>query len=49
VQQASQQSSTGTAQDQVASADQTQQSVQLPEVNLTTDGLDELLARIALY
>lgn len=49
VQQTSQQSSTGTAQDQVASADQTQQSVQLPEVNLTTDGLDELLAPIALY
>jgi hypothetical protein len=49
VQQTSQQSSTGTAQDQVASADQAQQSVQLPEVNLTTDGLDELLAPIALY
>jgi len=49
VQQTSQQSSTGTAQDQVASADQTQQSVQLPEVNLTADGLDELLAPIALY
>jgi hypothetical protein len=49
VQQASQPSSTGTAQDQVASADQTHQSVQLPEVNLTTDGLDELLAPIALY
>ena len=49
VQQISQQSSTGTAQDQVASADQTQQSVQLPEVNLTADGLDELLAPVALY
>ena len=49
VQQTLQQSSTGTAQDQVASAAQTQQSVQLSEVNLTADGLDELLAPIALY
>jgi hypothetical protein len=49
VQQTLQQSSTGTAQDQVASAAQTQQSVQLSEVNLTADGLDELLAPVALY
>jgi hypothetical protein len=49
VQQTLQQFSTGTEQDQVASADQAQQSVQLPEVNLTSDGLDELLAPIALY
>ncbi|MGB9446550.1 MAG: DUF3300 domain-containing protein, partial [Candidatus Acidiferrum sp.] len=34
---------------QAAQADQGQQPVQLPEVNLTADGLDELLAPIALY
>jgi hypothetical protein len=35
---------------QAASGDQgQQQQVQLPEVNLTADGLDELLAPIALY
>ena len=49
VQETSEQSSTGTAQDQAASTDQAQQAVQLPEVNLTADGLDELLAPIALY
>lgn len=48
-QQTSQQSSTGTTQDQAAPTDQAQQAVQLPEVNLTADGLDELLAPIALY
>jgi hypothetical protein len=34
---------------QAAQADQAQQPVQLPEVNLTADGLDELLAPVALY
>ena len=34
---------------QAAQADQGQQPVQLPEVNLTADGLDELLAPVALY
>jgi uncharacterized protein DUF3300 len=49
VQQTPQQSSTGSEQGQAASTQQAQQSVQLPEVNLTADGLDELLAPIALY
>jgi hypothetical protein len=48
-QQTSQQPSPGTAQDQAASTNQAQQAVQLPEVNLTADGLDELLAPVALY
>ena len=34
---------------QAAQADQGQPPAQLPEVNLTADGLDELLAPIALY
>lgn len=34
---------------QAAQVDQGQQQVQLPEVNLTADGLDELLAPVALY
>ena len=34
---------------QSGSADQVQPQIQLPEVNLTADGLDELLAPIALY
>jgi Protein of unknown function (DUF3300) len=34
---------------QAAQADQEQPPVQLPEVNLTANGLDELLAPIALY
>jgi hypothetical protein len=49
LQQTAQQSSTGTVQDHATPADQSQQSTQLPEVNLTADGLDELLAPIALY
>ena len=47
VQQTPQQPSNATG--QAATADQAQQAVQLPEVNLTADGLDELLAPIALY
>jgi hypothetical protein len=42
-------SSTGAAQDQAALTEQAQQAVQLPAVNLTADGLDELLAPVALY
>src|SRR5271166_1797214 len=34
---------------QAAPSDQGQQSAQLPEVNLSADGLDELLAPVALY
>jgi len=34
---------------QAAQPDQSQQQAQLPEVNLTADGLDELLAPVALY
>src|SRR5208337_2804540 len=34
---------------QAAPSDQGQQSAQLPEVNLSADGLDEILAPIALY
>jgi hypothetical protein len=34
---------------QAAPPDQAQQAVQLPEVNLSADGLDELLAPVALY
>jgi hypothetical protein len=49
VQQSPPQSANGSTQDQAAPADQTQQTAQLPEVNLTADGLDELLAPIALY
>jgi Protein of unknown function (DUF3300) len=49
VQQTPQQSSNGPAHGQAASTEQAQQTVQLPEVNLTADGLDELLAPIALY
>jgi hypothetical protein len=48
-QQTSQQPSTGAAQVQAASTQNAPQAVQLPEVNLTADGLDELLAPIALY
>jgi hypothetical protein len=49
VQASQQQSSTVAAQDQAGSTEQAQQAVQLPAVNLTADGLDELLAPIALY
>jgi uncharacterized protein DUF3300 len=43
----SQQPPTGS--DQSAQGDQANQTMELPEVNFTADGLDELLAPIALY
>ena len=49
VQDAGTQQAPAAAGGQAAQADQGQPPAQLPEVNLTADGLDELLAPVALY